>query len=141
VQGTSPKPILPTNPMRSFLFASIVAASAATPALAQSSPTARPASDTAKVGTYDLEITTDDGTLLGSLSLKRSNDALVAELVAGGNRPAVKSFVREGTGYVLTGGHGEFVVVYKLTFANDSVTGSFKMSTGLAGTVAGARKR
>jgi len=61
--------------------------------------------------------------------------------VAGGNRPAVKSFVREGTSYVLTGGHGEFVVVYKLTFANDSVTGSFRMSTGLAGTVAGTRKR
>ena len=53
----------------------------------------------------------------------------------------VKSFVREGNGYVLTGGHGEFVVVYKLNFAGDSVTGSFRMSTGLAGTVAGARKR
>ena len=70
---------------------------------------ARPASlprTPRRLGTYDLEITTDDGTLLGSLSLKRANDALVAELVAGANRPAVKSFVREGNGYVLTGGHG-----------------------------------
>jgi hypothetical protein len=126
--------------MRSFLLAAIVAACAAGPSLAQSTP-AKPASDTAKVGTYDLEITTDDGTMLGSLSLKRANDALAAELVAGANRPAIKSFVRDGNGYVLTGGHGEFVVVYKLSFANDSVTGSFKMSTGLAGTVAGARRR
>ena len=128
--------------MRSLLLASIIAACAAAPSLAQSS-SARPTavSDTAKLGTYDLEITTDDGTMLGSLSLKRANEALVAELVAGGNRPAVKSFVREGNGYVLTGGHGEFVIVYKLTFAGDSVTGSFKMSTGLAGTVAGAHKR
>jgi uncharacterized membrane protein len=131
--------------MRSLLLASIVAAFAASPSLAQSAParaaTAKPASDTARLGTYDLEITTDDGTLLGSLSLKRANDAFVAELVAGANRPAVKSFVREGNGYVLTGGHGEFVVIYRLAFAGDSVTGSFKMSTGLAGTVAGARKR
>jgi len=128
--------------MRSLLLASIIAACAAAPSLAQSS-SARPAavSDTAKLGTYDLEITTDDGTMLGSLSFKRANEALVAELVAGGNRPAVKSFVRDGNGYVLTGGHGEFVIVYKLTFAGDSVTGSFKMSTGLAGTVAGAHKR
>jgi len=128
--------------MRSLLLASIIAACAAAPSLAQSN-SARPAaaSDTAKLGTYDLEITTDDGTMLGSLSLKRANEALVAELVAGGNRPAVKSFVRDGNGYVLTGGHGEFVIVYKLTFAGDSVTGSFKMSTGLAGTVAGAHKR
>jgi hypothetical protein len=49
--------------------------------------------------------------------------------------------VRDGKGYVLTGGHGEFVIEYRLTFANDSVTGSFKMSTGMTGTVAGARKR
>ena len=132
--------------MRSFLFASIIAAYAAAPSLAQSTaarakPAATIVSDTARVGTYDLEITTDDGTLLGSLSLKRANDAFVAELVAGANRPAVKSFVREGNAYVLTGGHGEFAVVYRLAFAGDSVTGSFKMSTGLAGTVAGARKR
>ena len=131
--------------MHSFLFASIIAACSAAPSLAQTATArtnqAKTVSDTAKVGTYDLEITTDDGTLLGSLSLKRADDAFVAELVAGANRPAVKSFVRDGNGYVLTGGHGEFVVVYKLTFAGDSVTGSFKMSTGLAGTVAGARKR
>jgi hypothetical protein len=126
--------------MRSLLLASIIAACVAAPSLAQTTP-ARSNADTAKVGTYDLEITTDDGTLIGSLSLKRANDALVAELVAGANRPTVKSFVRDGNGYVLTGGHGEFVIVYKLTFAGDSVTGSFKMSTGLAGTVAGARKR
>lgn len=131
--------------MHSFLFASIIAACSAAPSLAQTATArtnqAKTVSDTAKAGTYELEITTDDGTLLGSLSLKRADDAFVAELVAGANRPAVKSFVRDGNGYVLTGGHGEFVVVYKLAFAGDSVTGSFKMSTGLAGTVAGARKR
>jgi hypothetical protein len=125
--------------MRSLLLASVVAAFAAFPSLDQRG-LRTPPRDTA-AGTYELEITTDDGTLLGSLSLKRADDAFVAELVAGANRPAVKSFVRDGNGYVLTGGHGEFVVVYKLTFAGDSVTGSFKMSTGLAGTVAGARKR
>jgi hypothetical protein len=132
------------TPMRSFLFASILVASVAAVPLAQSAPAranSRPASDTARVGTYDLEITTDDGTLVGSLSLKRASDALVAELTAGGMRPAIKSFVREGNSYVLTGGHGEFVVTYTLKFADDSVTGSLKMSTGLTGTVAGARKK
>ena len=132
--------------MRILLVASIVAA--ATPALAaaqssspSSAPVTRTVSDTARLGTYELEITTDDGTMVGSLSLARASDGLKAALTAGGNHPDVKSFVREGNGYVLTGGHGEFVIVYKLKFANDSVTGSFKMSTGLQGTVAGARKQ
>lgn len=131
--------------MRIFFLASIVAA--ATPSLASaqsssSSPVAAKAvSDTARLGTYDLEITTDDGTMVGWLSLTRANDGLKAALTAGGNHPDVKSFVREGKSYVLTGGHGEFVIVYTLAFANDSVTGSFKMSTGLQGKVAGARKQ
>ena len=130
--------------MRSFLLASVLVAFAATTSPAQSTPAranSRPASDTARVGIYDLEITTDDGTLVGSLSLKRASDALVAELTAGAMRPAIKSFVRDGNSYVLTGGHGEFVITYTFKFVDDSVTGSFKMSTGLTGTVAGARKK
>ena len=130
--------------MRSILFSSILVVGFAATSLAQSPPvraTSKAASDTARLGTYDLEVTTDDGTMVGSLSLKRTSDALVAELVVGGMNPAVKSFARDGNGYVLTGGHGEFVITYTLKFADDSVTGSFKMSTGLTGTVAGARKR
>ena len=104
-------------------------------------PVPRVVSDTAKIGTYDLEVTTNDGTLIGELTIKRATQGLTADLSVGANRPAVKSFVREGDIYVLTGGHGTFTVVYKLTFARDSLAGTFAMSGGMTGTVAGAVRR
>lgn len=96
------------------------------------------AADTARLGTYDLEVTTDDGTLTGSLTVRRGAVGLTGDLTVGGNKPALKSFVREGDHYVVIGGHGTFTVTYTLKFSNDSLAGSFKMSSGLAGTVLGA---
>jgi hypothetical protein len=101
----------------------------------------RPASDTARLGTYDLEVTTDDGTLTGALTVKRDANGLTGDLTVGGNKPALKSFLRDGDHYVLTGGHGTYTVTYTLKFANDSLAGSFKMSGGLAGTVLGAIRK
>jgi hypothetical protein len=99
------------------------------------------AADTALIGTYDLEVTTDDGTLTGALTVRREADGLTGDLTVGGNKPALKSFLRDGDHYVLTGGHGTFTVVYTLKFSRDSLGGSFKMSSGLAGTVLGAIRK
>ena len=122
-----------------FIAASAAAAQTQAPSKLPASRAA--ASDTALIGTYDLEVTTDDGTLTGSLTVKRDATGLAGDLTVGGNRPALKSFVREGDHYVLTGGHGTFSVVYRLKFAHDSLGGSFKMSSGLAGTVLGAIRK
>ena len=125
-------------------LATIVAlafAGAAT-AAAQTKPSSpRAPSDTARIGTYDLEVTTDGGTLTGALIVKRDANGLTGDLTVGGNKPAIKSFLREGDHYVLTGGHAAFTVTYTLKFANDSLGGSFKMSGGLAGTVLGAIRK
>ena len=129
--------------MRALLISLFAAATASAQAASTASKAAAPthvASDTAKLGTYDLEITMEDGTMLGSLALSRTGPAYTAVLVAGGNRPAVHSFVRDGKGYVLTVGHDDFTIVYTLAFANDSLKGSFKVTGGTTGTVAGARK-
>jgi hypothetical protein len=117
---------------------------AATSAAAQTQTPTKPprsASDTVRIGTYDLEVTTDDGTLTGALTVKRDANGLTGDLTVGGNKPALKSFLREGDHYVLTGGHGTYTVTYTLKFANDSLAGSFKMSGGLAGTVLGAIRK
>ena len=126
-----------------LLVAAVSAAGAQSPAAATKPAGTAPksVSDTAKIATYDLEVTTDDGTLIGELTIKRAAQGLAADLRVGGNKPAVKSFVREGDGYVLTGGHGEFTVVYKLTFTRDSLAGTFALSGGMKGTVAGAVHR
>ena len=115
-----------------------VAVQAQSPSQATTSSAKTP-SDTARAGKYQLEITDRGRTMVGELALSKTSDGFAASLVAGGNRPAVKSFVRQNGGYVLTGGHGDFVITYTLKFANDSVTGSLKMSTGPTGTVAGVR--
>ena len=115
---------------------------AATAAAAQTkTPPPRPASDTVRLGTYDLEVTTDDGTLTGVLTVKCDANGLTGDLQVGGNKPALKSFLRDGDHYVLTGGHGTFTVTYTLKFADDSLGGSFKMSGGLVGTVLGAIRK
>jgi hypothetical protein len=95
------------------------------------------AADTVKLGKYDLEITTDDGTMVGALTVKREGDRHVAAINAGGREPEVKSFVRAGREYVLTGGHGTFAIVYKFKFSRDSVAGSFQTNGGTTGTVLG----
>ena len=128
--------------MRPFATILALAFAAAATAGAQANPSSpRAPSDTARVGTYDLEVTTDGGTLTGELTVKRDPNGLTGDLTVGGNKPALKSFVREGDHYVLTGGHGTYTVTYTLTFANDSLGGSFKMSGGLAGTVLGAFRK
>ena len=97
--------------------------------------------DTARTGKYDLEITTESGTMTGQLVVKRETDELSAALTVGGRAPAVKSFKHEAQQYVLTVGHENFVIVYKLAFTRDSVAGSFNGSGGMSGTVVGAIKR
>lgn len=123
-----------------LLLAATASAAAQTQTTAKSSAP-RVASDTVQIGTYDLEVTTDDGTLTGALTVKRDANGLTGDLTVGGNKPALKSFLRDGDHYVLTGGHGTYTVTYTLKFANDSLAGSFKMSGGLAGTVLGAIRK
>jgi hypothetical protein len=104
-------------------------------------PTRATASDTVMIGTYDLEVTTDDGTVTGTFTVRREANGLTSDLTVGGNKPAIKSFLRDGDHYVLTGGHGTFTIVYTLKFSRDSLGGSFKMSSGLVGTVLGAIRK
>lgn len=128
--------------MRHLTTIVALAFAASATAAAQTKPgSPRAQSDTARIGTYDLEVTTDGGTLTGELTVKRDANGLTGDLTVGGNKPALKSFLREGDHYVLTGGHGTFTVTYTLKFANDSLGGSFKMSGGLAGTVLGAIRK
>jgi hypothetical protein len=128
---------------RAFLILSVFAAAPTSPqkTVAMAPVPRSAARDTVKIGTYDLEITTDDGTMVGSLVVKRDKDHLAATINAGGRVPAVKSFAKDGAQYVLTAGHDNFTVVYKFTFVRDSVAGSFSMTSGLTGTVLGAYKR
>ena len=131
------------RPPATILALLIAAASTAGAQTKTSSKTAAPraASDTVRVGTYDLEVTTDGGTLTGVLTVRRTADGLSGDLTVGGNKPALKSFLRDGDHYVLEGGHGSYTVTYTLKFTNDSLDGSFKMSGGLAGTVLGAIRK
>jgi hypothetical protein len=124
-----------------LLIAGTSAVAAQTQAPSKTPPARAAASDTALLGTYDLEVTTDGGTLTGALTVRRDANGLTGDLTVGGNKPALKSFVREGDHYVVTGGHGTFTVAYTLKFSRDSLAGSFKMSTGLAGTVLGAIRK
>lgn len=127
--------------MRHLLAAFLFAAAVPSHAFAQNRATARPATDSARVGSYDLELAMIDGTMTGELTIKRDGARLTASVKAGANEPAVKSFDREGDEYVLVGGHGDFTVTYRLTFAKDSVKGSFKLSSGPEGRVIGALRR
>jgi len=95
------------------------------------------AAEPPKVGTYDLELTTDEGTLVGELAVARAADTLAVRATVRGHSPATRSFVREAAGYVFTVAMGETTVRYRLAFAGDSLRGSFRMSTGGSGTVAG----
>jgi len=123
------------------IVATLLVSSAAAAQTSAKTPPQRAASDTARLGTYDLEVTTDGGTLVGELTVKRDANGLAGDITVDGNKPALKSFVREGDHYVLTGGHGTFTVTYTLKFANDSLGGTFKMSGGLAGTILGAIRK
>jgi hypothetical protein len=127
--------------MRHFLAALLLAAAVPTQTFAQDRAAARPTTDSARVGSYDLELAMIDGTMTGELTIKREGARLTASVKAGANEPAVKSFGREGDEYVLVGGHGNFTVTYRFTFAKDSVKGSFKLSTGVEGRVIGALRR
>ncbi len=127
--------------MRRTLLTIVLATGGALPLVAQSPTTSRgTASDTVKLGKYDLEITMEDGTMVGSLTVQREGGKFAAVVTAGGMTPAVKSFVREGAGYTLTAGHDNFSVVYTFKFVRDSVVGDVRVSSGQSGTVIGAYK-
>jgi hypothetical protein len=100
-----------------------------------------PATEPPKVGTYDLELTTNEGTLVAQLDVARSGDAHTARVTVMGHSPETRSFVREGGAYVLTAARNAGTVVYTLAFAGDSLRGAFRMSTGGAGAVAGKLRR
>ena len=119
----------------SIAFMGVLCASAAAQGPA---PRTRPPTDTVRYGTYNLELTTDNGTMTGWLTVRREGDGLVAQINAGGMMPAVHSFTREASDYVLKGGHDKFTVTYTMRFARDSVAGSFAVSSGLKGTFMGA---
>lgn len=127
--------------MRQLLVTLLIVSATATGAQTPKPAAPTAATDTATIGTYDLELTTDDGTITGTLVVKRAESGLAADLTVGGNKPTVQSFVREDDHYTLTGGHGTFTVTYRLTFVRDSLSGSFKLSGGLTGTVRGARHK
>lgn len=130
-----------------ILLALSVCMVAAAPAFAQSPGGPAPhehATDAPRMGTYELEIRTDAGTMIGELSLAKSGELIEAALSAGPNKPQIKSFVRDGEQYVLTAGHGNLAVVYHLTFQRDSVWGSFTLvngDAGMDGRVAGALRK
>ena len=131
--------------MRSLVFALIFAslqsvAPQSTPAPAFKTVSSPSASDTARTGSYELEITTENGTIVGAMTLGRSAEGLTAKLTVGQHSPTVKSIVREGNAYVLTAGGDDFTVTYTLTFTGDKVSGTFRMSNGMSGVVAGTRK-
>ena len=130
--------------MRMTTLCAALVIGASTHVAAQSAPrtpaTDRALSDTAKIGTYDLELTSDDGTIIGSLVIKRSKDGLAAEIDAGGRHPEPKSFIHQGAEYIFTGGHGTFTVTYHFKFAGNAVTGSYALSSGQSGAVTGTYK-
>ena len=128
--------------MRTAVVVLSLAVALGAPASAQEAQKERP-TQAPKMGTYDLELTTESGTLVGELTLGKKGDEVEAKLVAAGNRPNVKSFVRGGDKYVLSAGHGTFTFVYHLSFQRDSVFGDF-MSSGvqaIEGKVAGALRK
>jgi hypothetical protein len=122
-----------------------VRATAAAQASAAPTVTAPSAHDTTTEvpapGTYAMELTTDSGTLVGSLVVLRVSDALTARLAVAQHTPETKSFVREGPVYVLVVGTPDFTVTYRLRFTGAAVSGSFRMSSGATGTIAGTRAK
>jgi hypothetical protein len=118
---------------RTVLFMSLLA----TPVVARAQAAK---ADTVKLGTYQLEVTMESGTLTGELTVKREKGDYVAFIRAGGMTPEVQSFKREGSAYVLRAGNTEHSVVYQFRFAKDSVKGTFTLGGGMSGTVAGLFK-
>ena len=99
------------------------------------------ATEAPKVGTYDLELTSDAGTLVARLDVSRTATAHTARVTVMGHSPETRSFAREGGAYVLTARRDAGTVTYTLTFAGDSLRGAYRMSTGGSGTVAGKLRR
>ena len=128
--------------MRSSISAVLVIASACLSVTAsaqarteKAAQVSRTTSDTARMGAYELELLSDNGTLVGTLSIKRAAEGLQAVLFVGGHSPDVKSFVHTGAAYVLEASTASFTVTYKLVFAADSLHGTYQMSTGPSGLV------
>lgn len=119
-----------------FTFAATSAVAQARPAASQATTT-----DSARVGNYDLELRTEQGTIVGALELKQVSGKLVPVITVMGHSPTVKSFTREPAHYSLNVAMGETAVSYKLRFVKDSVFGTFLMGTmDSEGSVTGARK-
>lgn len=133
--------------MRRIAIACSIFALAATQAAAQARPAAKATqpttTDSARVGNYDLELRTDDGTIVGELELKQAVGKLVPIITVMGHNPTIKSFTREPAEYSLIVSMGETDVSYRLRFVRDSVFGTFQMSGGMSsgGSVTGARKK
>lgn len=125
----------------SIVLLAVTSATVAAQAPAKPPATTPVVTEPAKAGTYDLELSTDDGTITGELMLTGSERHWTAAVKAGGMEPNVQSFERKGNEYVLNGGHGEFHVMYKFIFVKDSVSGTFELSTGGRGDVRGVLKR
>ena len=97
--------------------------------------------DSARIGTYDLEIAMIDGTITGELTIKREATGLSATIAAGPNRPAVKSFVPRGRRVPAHRRPRRLHRHLPVHVREGSVKGSFAMSGGLEGRVIGALRR
>jgi hypothetical protein len=118
---------------------------AATSSFAQPTSATKPAdvvTDSARAGKYELELSSEQGTIVAALELKRVSGKLEPTITVMGHSPALKSFTRESTHYNLLVSMGATDVAYKLRFVRDSVFGSYAMSGGMnsGGSVMGARK-
>lgn len=117
----------------------LVALTGAPLALAQSGPPASRPNAAIPAGTYDLQITFGGGVLEGSLTLRYTGDSLDVKLLVGDHESPVRPTRRDGARLTLESGPG-MAIRYLLTFAGETVTGSFTYD-GSEGTVAGRRRR
>lgn len=117
----------------------LVALAGAPVALAQSGPPASRPAAAIQAGTYDLQITFGGGVLEGTLTIRFIGDSLDAKLLVGDHESPVHPTRRDGARLTLESGPG-MQVRYTLTFAGETVTGSFTYD-GSEGTVAGRRRR
>ncbi|HVT38619.1 MAG TPA: hypothetical protein VHE78_06235 [Gemmatimonadaceae bacterium] len=121
-------------------FSLATASAASTTATAQvagalTTPVAK--SDTVRTGVYQLSL---EG-MAGQLTIRRASGAVKASISAGAHAPAVRSWRREGSEYVLKADDGRaFSVTYRFRFSGDSVSGTFQTSSGMNGSIAGARR-
>ena len=133
-------------PMRLLALAFVVTATASAGAQLSSVPPAsapRVVADTATPGSYDVDFTSDSGELMGvgALTLVPEGKTFSGRVAVGMHSLLLTSVVRDGNKYVLHAVGNGRNVLYTLTFAKDSVSGSFDMVGGPSGKVRGQLKR